>query len=175
MLSPTILLPITFFLGLASPGAEAAKGGAFPVVDRANGHIEQTPYCPARPASPQFQRAAFIEFGHQFFAEGLITEPFNDFVSKDYIQHNPFIASGREASIKALSPGGIYDFSKANVTMMHVMFESPYAMVHYKAQFPGQPALAFTDIWRFNGTCIEEHWDVIESRPADATNPPALF
>jgi hypothetical protein len=30
-------------------------------------------------------------------------------------------------------------------------------------------------MWRWNGTCIQEHWDAIETLPANATNPIALF
>jgi predicted SnoaL-like aldol condensation-catalyzing enzyme len=48
-------------------------------------------------------------------------------------------------------------------------------MIHYKFAAPNSPLLAFMDLWRFNGTCMEEHWDVIEALPADATNPIALF
>ncbi|CAG9998608.1 unnamed protein product [Clonostachys byssicola] len=149
--------------------------GAFPLVDRATGKIETAPYCPARPASPEFQRAAFTEFLHQFLEQHLVNESLTNFVSDEYIQHNPAVLSGRQPSIDALGAGGPYDFSKGNVTIMHYLFDSPFGMVHYRVDFPGQEPTAITDIWRFNGTCIEEHWDVIQALPKNATNPLALF
>jgi predicted SnoaL-like aldol condensation-catalyzing enzyme len=116
-----------------------------------------------------------MEFVHEFFVQGLVKEPLDAFVSSDYIQHNPYILSGRNNTITALSPGGAFDFSTAKTTILHVLFDSPFAMVHYKVEFPGQPPTAITDIWRFNGTCIVEHWDVIQALPANASNPLALF
>lgn len=37
------------------------------------------------------------------------------------------------------------------------MFDTPFAMVHYKFQVGTSTPIAFMDLWRFNGTCIEEH------------------
>ncbi|PKK44878.1 hypothetical protein CI102_9480 [Trichoderma harzianum] len=34
---------------------------------------------------------------------------------------------------------------------------------------------AFVDFWRFQGTCIVEHWDVIEFVTGDSPNPSPLF
>lgn len=58
---------------------------------------------------------------------------------------------------------------------MQAMFDSPYGMVHYKIALPGQQPVVIMDLWRFEGTFMEEHWDVIESLPVKATNPIALF
>ncbi|KPM35167.1 hypothetical protein AK830_g11411 [Neonectria ditissima] len=170
MVLSTKVLQIAFYFGVLCPLAQ----GAFPVVDRAHGLVQERPYCPARPASPEFQRDALGEFLHEFFGGGLVKESLDAFTSDNYIQHNPFILSGRNNSIAALSPGA-YDFSKANVTILQVLFDSPFGMVHYKVELPDQPPTAITDIWRFNGTCIEEHWDVIQALPANAKNPLALF
>jgi predicted SnoaL-like aldol condensation-catalyzing enzyme len=143
-----------------------------PGVDSVFGVVQQRPYCPARPASPEFQRAAFTEFVNEFFnTDSLRTASLEDFVSADYIQHNPYVLSGRNNTIAFL--GNFFD--GANFTFLQLMFDSPYGSVHYKVEWPDQPTLAIVDIWRFNGTCIEEHWDVIESLPANATNPIALF
>jgi len=35
--------------------------------------------------------------------------------------------------------------------------------------------IALADIYRMDGTCIVEHWDVTQARPANATNPIAMF
>jgi predicted SnoaL-like aldol condensation-catalyzing enzyme len=142
-----------------------------PINDPMNGDVPSRPYCPSRPASSAFQRAAFHELISEFFGENETEQVFLDFVSDDYIQHNPFILSGRNNSIAALRTY----FTDAKFTILQVLFDSPFGMVHYRVDQPGQAPTAFTDIWRFNGTCIEEHWDVIQALPANATNPLALF
>ena len=157
-------------LGLAiwSPAADAI----LPLADRVRGEVQQRPFCPARPASPEFQRDLFIEFVNEFINEpGLITKALEDFLSEDYIQHNPYVLSGRDNAIAALGGG----FPGANFTILQTIFESPYGTIRYKLELPGQPPLAIQDLWRFNGTCIEEHWDTTQALPANATNPLALF
>jgi len=151
--------------------APAVKA-VLPITDSVRGTVQQRPFCPARPASPEFQRAAFYEMVNEFyFEDGLRVTSLKDFMSVDYIQHNPYVLSGLNNSIAALADV----FDGANFTILQIMFDSPYGSLHYKVQFPNQPPIAFTDIWRFNGTCIEEHWDVIQTLPANATNPIALF
>lgn len=83
--------------------------------------------------------------------------------------------SGRNNTIAALSPGGLFDFSTASFTIIQTLFESPYGVVHYKFELLGQAPAAITDIWRFEGSCIVEHWDVIQSLPTDTPNPITLF
>ena len=39
--------------------------------------------------------------------------------------------------------------------------------------FPNETAIV--DLFRFNGSCIVEHWDVIESVDNATTNPIALY
>ena len=165
----SLLLALTVLLTSWNPSVQAI----LPILDSELGTVPSRPYCPAQPASPSFQRAAFYEMVNEFFNEnGLATKALDDFMSPDYIQHNPFILSGRNNSITALTNGFLVG---ATFTFLQIVFESPFGMVHYKYQQPNVPPVAFVDIWRFNGTCIEEHWDVIQSLPANATNPLALF
>ncbi|UQC88297.1 uncharacterized protein CLUP02_13820 [Colletotrichum lupini] len=42
-------------------------------------------------------------------------------------------------------------------------------------EIPGLPLTAVVDIFRFQGSCIVEHWDVATAMPPNATNPLALF
>lgn len=147
-----------------------------PLVDRAHGVLQQRPYCPPRPASPEFQRAALYEFLSEYFFEtGGIVSAFNNFLDINYIQHSPNLPPrGRNATLASILSAG-NSFAGVNITILKVMFDSPYGMVHYKFQVPGTQPLAFVDMWRFDGTCIVEHWDVIEALSVNATNPIALF
>ncbi|KUJ16399.1 uncharacterized protein LY89DRAFT_734495 [Mollisia scopiformis] len=143
-----------------------------PLTDRVLGVVQQRPLCPARPASPEFQRAASTEFISEiFFEPNGVTESFDNFISPDYIQHSPFLLSGCNNTLSVLLSAS----TNVNITILQIMFDSPYGMVHYRFQAPNSTAIAFMDLWRFNGTCIEEHWDVTETFPENATNPIALF
>jgi hypothetical protein len=109
-----LLLTLTFLTSIHTTQAY------IPITDRELGVLQEKPYCPARPASPSFQRAAFYEFISEIFyeADG-IHQSFENFISVDYIQHSPFILSGRNNTIAAIdSLGGSYD--GINITIIQV-------------------------------------------------------
>jgi predicted SnoaL-like aldol condensation-catalyzing enzyme len=165
-LTKTLFLTVT----LAS-----LAGAIIPLVDRTTGIIQQRPYCPGRPASPEFQRAALYEFISEFFFErDGISSSFLNFNDEDYIQHSSGLPPyGRNNTLSQLLKfGGSNGF---NATILQIMFDSPYGMVHYRLDVPGQQPTAVMDLWRFEGTCMKEHWDVLQSLPVNATNPIALF
>jgi predicted SnoaL-like aldol condensation-catalyzing enzyme len=170
--SKNIFLVLSLALWASAPRVQAF----IPLVDRTNGIIQQRPYCPGRPASPEFQRAALYEFISEFFFQpNGITSSFLNFIDENYIQHSANLPPhGRNNTLSALLKAGS-DLTGVNTTIMQVMFDSPYGMVHYKLALPGQQPIAIMDLWRFEGTCMVEHWDVIESLPINATNPIALF
>ncbi|KAI9707029.1 MAG: hypothetical protein M1820_004617 [Bogoriella megaspora] len=161
--------PLLFALTTAT--CAAAVPATIPITDPIHGTVPQRPYCPPQPVSAEFQRAAFYEIVNEFYVEQLFNQTFNDFVSDEYIQHNPFTLGGRNNGI--ISVNNL--FHNASFTILHVIFDSPFGVIHYRWDQPGQAPTAITDIWRFNGSCVEEHWDVIQALPANATNPLALF
>ncbi|KAH7055806.1 hypothetical protein B0J12DRAFT_726768 [Macrophomina phaseolina] len=127
--------------------------------------------CPPKYAPADLQRAIFYDFVNTFYTIGNTTEAFLTHVDESYIQHNPAILSGRDAAISALDGY----FANANLTIMRTAFDSPYGWIHYRVDQKGLEPTAYIDVYRFNGSCVVEHWDVIQERPANATNPLALF
>lgn len=132
------------------------------------------PYCPPRPATPEAQRVILGEFMQAFYEERNATKALLNHVAEDYIQHNPNALSGRQNSLSVLEP--FLSPSTVNYTIMNEAFQDNIAFIHYRMDFVGvvQP-FAVVDVFRFNGTCIMEHWDVVQQRTANATNPLALF
>ena len=47
-------------------------------------------------------------------------------------------------------------------------------LIHVRINEEPEP-IALADIYRMDGTCIVEHWDVTQARPANATNGIAMF
>ncbi|MEC4567635.1 stalk domain-containing protein [Paenibacillus sp. CMAA1739] len=78
-------------------------------------------------------------------------------ISKDqYIQHNPSIASGRDALLQAISQS---KGANVLVEIQRVIQDGNNIAVHYKKSMAGKTSIGF-DIFRFdsNGKIVE-HWD----------------
>jgi len=158
MLSKVLLLPILLVstLTAASPA---------PIEERSS-------YCPSKPAGPLTQRALFNAFVQKFFNKKDVADTYELYVADNVIEHDPFIADGREAGIEALTPL----IAAASFDLVHVLYDGGIGAVHSKVTLPGgAPFMATADYFRYDGTCIVEHWDVSESLPANATSSHPLF
>ncbi|RSM15474.1 hypothetical protein CDV31_004910 [Fusarium ambrosium] len=123
--------------------------------------------CPPRPATKAQQKVIFEQAVQSIIIDGNYREGANKFYSEDYINHDPNVLSGRENSISFLEslPANI------NITIANKAIQGDYAYILQKVDLPGSPSLAWTDIWRLEGTCIMEHWSVYMSKGEDAVNP----
>lgn len=95
------------------------------------------------------------------------------YVVDPYINHNPNAISGKavaEAGMRMVfaRPGLIN-----NVT--RVISDLDYVALNVHRLEPNTTDVAIVDIFRLNGTCIEEHWDVQQVMYPNATNPIAYF
>ncbi|KAJ7301949.1 hypothetical protein DFH08DRAFT_759847 [Mycena albidolilacea] len=122
--------------------------------------------CTVRPASASQQEQIFNTFVEEFYVKSDLFDAFTHVVS-DYIQHNPNILDGNAATFDVLSAR----LSTSTPQILHLAFSAPYGWVHHK----DGNSTAIVDVYRFNGTCIQEHWDVIQTVPANSTNPHPLF
>ncbi|PNS16440.1 hypothetical protein CAC42_174 [Sphaceloma murrayae] len=132
------------------------------------------PFCPPRPASPQEQRKIFNDFVDAFIVrKDFSNTTWNTYIAEDYIQHNPFALSGRDQVIAFFAN---VDPAAVNYTIISKGMDGNYGYIHYRFDQVNvtQPS-AVADIFRFNGSCIQEHWDVIQQRPENPLNPIALF
>ncbi|USW58205.1 Putative NTF2-like domain superfamily, SnoaL-like domain-containing protein [Septoria linicola] len=130
------------------------------------------PYCPSQPVSSTQQRAIFNQFIQKFYIEKNATAAFSEHVAESYIQHNPNVLSGRENAIAAFES---FDLSGVNFTLLNVGLDGDRGWVHYRSEGAGMEPSAIVDVFRFNESCIEQHWDVFQTKPANATNPLALW
>ncbi|KAH6689659.1 hypothetical protein F5X68DRAFT_230275 [Plectosphaerella plurivora] len=121
--------------------------------------------------SSRTQQKNFENFIHRFYIENDAVKAIEQTMSEDYIQHNPYALSGRQNAIDYVSS----IVGAANFTILRHSFSNSTGWVHTKMETPGQPPAAVVDIFRFEGRCIVEHWDVFLSLPENAPNPLALF
>jgi predicted SnoaL-like aldol condensation-catalyzing enzyme len=130
----------------------------------------QEPYCPGREVDERLQRDLFADFLKILYGEKNVSKAFETYVDPNIIEHDPEDAQDRDAIVARLSQ--IIPF--ANLTILASNFNNNIGLAHVKVDEDPEPA-ALADIYRMEGTCIVEHWDVIQLRPANSTNPIAMF
>ncbi|KAM0330207.1 hypothetical protein ACHAQA_004381 [Verticillium albo-atrum] len=129
----------------------------------------KAPYCPPRPASRHEKRLIFQEFVTKFFVNYNASGAVLEHMAEDYIQHNPTVVSGRDAAAEALS---FLSPETVKFTVRLSGIDGDVAYVYSRLDIVGLPEpLAVADFLRFNGSCIQEHWDTAQAMPANRTNP----
>ncbi|KAH6711699.1 hypothetical protein BKA61DRAFT_445789, partial [Leptodontidium sp. MPI-SDFR-AT-0119] len=126
--------------------------------------------CPGKPATNKQQEDIFAEFRNTYFIERDASAALNAHMPEDYIQHNPNILSGRQNAIDALNQF----LPLTTFTVLRAGVQNNLAWVHIKGELQGT-IFATVDIFRFEGTCMREHWDVTQIANASSPNPLALF
>jgi predicted SnoaL-like aldol condensation-catalyzing enzyme len=113
----------------------------------------------------------FVEI---FYRQKNVRKAFMEYVSEDYIQHNPSIIDGREAAIEMLEPK--FSQPEASFDIKRILVDGNLAMVHLHGRMNAD-ALggAVADIYRIENGKIVEHWDVLQAVPAESINPHPMF
>lgn len=131
-------------------------------------------YCVPHQVTPNEQYEIFEGWVHEFYLEREIPKAFHTYVMADFIQHNvyepPYGALPSETYLHKL-----FGNSSIGIEILHQGFDGGIGWVHWRLDNAYPRPAAIADIFRFNESCIQEHWDVIQELPADATNPIALF
>ncbi|KAF5332148.1 hypothetical protein D9611_008127 [Ephemerocybe angulata] len=126
------------------------------------------------------QQEALADFARLFLAQKNVQAAFDKYIPGQYIQHSPAVAqSGRQVALDFLIPS-LADpgFSTSN---LKAFAGEGYGILHYKMNLfgglgaTGGISLAVADIFRFQGTCIVEHWDVLQQIQGNEANPIAFF
>lgn len=112
-------------------------------------------------------KATVTNFLNMAFNGGEIDQALEKYVHEDYVQHNPLIADGKTAVSAAFSSGKMpslcYDIK-------YVVAQNDLVVAYSKVT-SDQGISAVVDILRVRDGKLVEHWDVIESVPADEDMP----
>lgn len=96
--------------------------------------------------------------------------------SDTYIQHNPYMADGRQGVRDFMSKMGYLNGPKQKIEFLRVIAENDLVMLHTRTPAYGNtPEMVFVDIFRVENGKIAEHWDVIQPVPADKSNPRTIY
>jgi len=122
----------------------------------------------------ELNRAIVTDFIDLFYHQKNVPLAFANYVSDDYIQHNPNIPDGPEAAVAVLQP--MFSNPKFMVDVKHVLVDGDMAVVHLHARSaPGDRGGAVVDMFRLREGKIVEHWDVLQAVPEHARNPHPMF
>jgi predicted SnoaL-like aldol condensation-catalyzing enzyme len=114
-----------------------------------------------------------VDFYRTVFIEKRVVEGFERFVAPQYIQHNPLLATGREAAVKFLAPRATRE-SITDIKRVIAEGELVVLHVHSRAKLNDR-GRAIIDIFRVADGKIVEHWDVIQPVPEKSANTNTMF
>ena len=104
----------------------------------------------------------------------LDTTAVDEFMSKDFLQHNPTIADGPEgvkALVKMLITRGV---PKQKIEFKHIIAEGDIVILHSRYEMAGKES-RFIDIYRVKNNKIIEHWDAMMQMPDKRANNNPMF
>lgn len=96
-----------------------------------------------------------------------------DLIRDDFVDHNPFAPSGKNAAIEFLRQSPL---SKATAEVKRIIADEQYVVAHSHVHFPGDDnGRAVVDIWRVEDDLIAEHWDVVQPVPDGSSDHVGMF
>lgn len=104
----------------------------------------------------------------------LDTTAVDEFMSKEFLQHNPTIADGQDgvkALVKMLTSQGV---PKQKIEFKHVIAEGDIVILHSRYEMAGKE-MRFIDIYRVQNNKIVEHWDAMMKMPEKRANNNPMF
>ncbi|TFK21439.1 hypothetical protein FA15DRAFT_688754 [Coprinopsis marcescibilis] len=175
------LIAVALTLCLSSLGAVAS-----PVAEIAELEVRQPPpggphwppaVCNPNESGPHLQarqQAALDDFARLYFVERDIDTAFDRWVPGQYIRHNPNAEQGRHTAIPALK--ALWGNPQMTTSNRSWFAGEGYGMLHFKFRIgAANTNMAVVDKFRFQGTCIVEHWDVMQVITGNEPNPIAFF
>ena len=98
----------------------------------------------------------------------------DEYMSKDFIQHNPTIADGPEG-VKALVEMLVSKATaKQKIEFKHIVAEGDTVILHSRYEMAGKE-WRFIDIYRIENEKLAEHWDAMMPMPDTRANNNPMF
>ena len=107
--------------------------------------------------------------------EGNPKSAIEQYVGKEYIQHNPYVADGTQGFINYFERMQ-EEYPDKSIEFVRCISEGNLVALHTHQTWPGNDEYITMDFFRFdeNGK-ICEHWDSIQQIPKDSANPNTMY
>ena len=98
----------------------------------------------------------------------------DEFISKDFVQHNPTIVDGPEGVKSLLKMLVSQGTPKQKIEFKHVVAEGDVVFLHSRYEMAGRE-WRFIDIYRIENGKLAEHWDAMMQMPDTRANNNPMF
>lgn len=107
--------------------------------------------------------------------EGSPKSAVEQYVGKEYIQHNPDVADGIEGFINYFERMK-EEYPDKSIEFLRCISEGDLVALHTHQIWPGNDEYVTMDFFRFDEKGkICEHWDSIQQIPKDSANPNKMY
>ncbi|KAM0491086.1 hypothetical protein ACHAP8_010975 [Fusarium lateritium] len=98
----------------------------------------------------------------------------DDYISKDFVQHNPIITDGPEGVKQLIQKLVLEGVQKQTIEFKHVVTEGDIVILHTRYDMAGHE-WRFIDIYRVKDEKLVEHWDAMVQWPEKRANSNPMF
>lgn len=127
-------------------------------------------------STPAQNKENALAFYEMVFNQHKLQEASDKYIGKEYLQHNPNVADGKQAFIDAFAPF-LKAHPKSKATVKRAIAEGDLVALHVHSQLNDEDrGEAVVDIFRFDKDGkIVEHWDVIQPVPEKTESGRSMF
>ena len=126
-------------------------------------------------SNPDTNRKNAVAFYEMMFNDCAPEKAIERFVGAEYIQHNPHVVSGKQGFIDYFDKMA-REYPGKKVIVKRTVAEGNLVVLHCHQIWPNNLEYAGIDIFRFDDDGkIVEHWDVLQTLPAESAHANGMF